>query len=120
MSVDAIFTLTKDSKIPLGLQRVLMDTIKCTICMAVPIRPPIIITKCCKNMLGCETCTNKWFSGPDALIKPCPLCNCERGYNETMVLRGFDNFLNEISKLRLGKYDTEDSDSDSDLPVVNL
>lgn len=96
-----------------------MDTMKCTICMAVPIKPPIIITKCCKNMLGCEACVNTWFSGPDALTKPCPLCKSERGYNETMVLRGLDAFLTEISKLDLGNSD-EENESDSDLPVVNL
>ena len=32
--------------------------------------PSIIISKCCKTVVGCEKCVNEW-------------CRAERGYNET-------------------------------------
>ena len=91
-------SLTKFTKIPLGLKRVMRDTFKCHICHCVPIVPPVIVTKCCKTILGCSTCVNSWYSGQEALTKTCPSCRAERGYNETMLLRGLDDFLKEIRK----------------------
>ena len=63
--------------------------------------PPIIISKCCKTVMGCEKCVNEWYSGPDALIKMCPSRRPQRGYNETMLLRGFDNFITELQKVKM-------------------
>lgn len=89
-----IMAVTKDIRLPLGLKKVLQDSFKCCICCTqTPLRPPVIVTKFCKTVLGCSECANKWFSGPDALTKTCPKCRAERGYNETMVLRGLDTFL---------------------------
>ena len=30
------------------------------------------ITKCCKIILGCETCVNSWYSGDDVLSRSAP------------------------------------------------
>ena len=60
-----IMSLSSDMKIPLALKRIIRDTFKCTICLAVPIKPPVIVTKCCKTILGCETCVNGWFNGTE-------------------------------------------------------
>ena len=98
-TLNDIMAITKDSKLPLGLKKALHDSFKCTICTVIPIRPPIIVTKCCKSILGCEACVNSWFSGEDALVKTCPKCRAERGYNEIMILRGLDNFLEAVKKL---------------------
>ena len=92
-SLVEMMALTQDSKVPIGLKRIIRDTFKCHICHTVPIKPPVIVTKCCKNILRCESCINKWYSGSEALTKPCPACRAERGYNETMLLRGLDNFF---------------------------
>lgn len=92
-SLGEVFTLTKDSKIPLGLKRIMGETFQCKLCKEVPIKPPLIIGKCCKVILGCESCVNGYYTGLDALTKPCPHCRAPRGYNETMVFRGFDDFL---------------------------
>ena len=73
-SLVEMMALTQDSKVPMGLKRIIRDTFKCRICHTVPIKPPVIVTKCCKNILGCESCINKWYSGSEALIKPCPAC----------------------------------------------
>ncbi len=98
-SINQIFSLTKDTKIPLGLKKSLMETFRCSICMS--IKTPVIVSRCCKRIVGCEPCINKWYSGPDALQKPCPHCSSARGYTETMVLKGMDDFLNQIAKLQL-------------------
>ena len=46
----------------------------------------------------CESCINSWYSGPDTLVKVRPVCCAERGYNETMLLHGLNEFLNEIDR----------------------
>ena len=94
-----MMTLNAESKLPMGLKRMLRDTFKCHICHSIPAKPPLIITKCCKNMLGCETCVNQWYSGPDAMTKTCPICRAERGCNETMLLRGLTEFLEHVGRL---------------------
>lgn len=98
-SLTDIFSLDENSHIPLGLKRVIRDTFKCAICHHVPIHPPIIVTKCCKTILGCEKCVNTWYSGPEMLSKTCPSCRADRGCNETMVLRGLDDFLTQMAKV---------------------
>ena len=95
-SLDEVTSLTKDTRISLGLKRAIRDTFKCLICHRVPIVPPVIVTKCCKTILGCSTCVNTWYSGEDALTKTCPACRSERGYNETMLLRSLDGFLKDV------------------------
>lgn len=100
-SIQTIFSLTKDSKLPLGLKKVLVETFRCLICSTLPIKPPIIVAKCCKHILGCQACVDKWFSGSEGLQKCCPYCRTERGYTETMVLRGMDEFIGATKKLEL-------------------
>ena len=97
---DETMLLAKDSKIPPGLRKALRDTFKCRICLN-SINPPVVIMKCCRIILGCEACVNGWFTGEDALLKPCPSCKSERGYTETMVLRGMDEFLEGLVKCNL-------------------
>ncbi len=111
-----MMTLNEDSKVPLGLKRVLRETFKCRICHTVPIKPPVIVTKCCKTLLGCELCINKWYSGADALVKACPACRADRGYNETMLLRGLDDFLAQVRRA----VQTEEERDDEDIPPVSL
>ena len=98
-TVTDMMSLTANCNLPLGLQRIIRDTFKCYICHSVPVKPPIIVTKCCENMLGCQECINTWYTGPDAMLKTCPICRTERGCNETMVLRGLTEFLECIRKV---------------------
>lgn len=97
---DETMMLSKDSNIPPGLRKSLRETFRCRICLQ-SITPPVVITKCCRIVIGCEKCVNSWFRGEDALTKPCPSCRMERGYNETMVLRGLDDFLQDLMKCNL-------------------
>ena len=97
---DEAMVLSKDNNIPPGLRQSLRETFKCRICLH-GITPPVVTAKCCRIILGCESCVNEWFRGDDALTKPCPSCRMERGYNETMVIRGLDDFLEDLGKCQL-------------------
>ena len=96
-SLDQLVKIDRKSKIPTGLKLLLVETFKCKICHQTMV-PPVIVTKCCKALLGCDGCINGWFSGEEALTKSCPACSTERGYNETMILRGLDDFLVQVKK----------------------
>lgn len=112
-----VLYLNERSKLPIGIQRLMRDTFQCKICLCIPIRPPAIMSKCCKSIIGCERCVNEWYSGPEALTKTCPSCRAERGYSETMMLRGLDRFLQEVKSVIVQAEDASESDSD-ELPRV--
>ncbi len=98
-NISDIMSLSANSRTPIALQRLARDTFRCKICHRIPMRPPVIVMKCCKSMLGCESFVNSWFHGDEALTKCCSCCRAARGYNETMLLRGLDDFLKEITKV---------------------
>lgn len=54
----AMLAVKKNSKLPPGLYVKLRETFKCHICHSTPINPPVIITRCCKSILGCEGCVD--------------------------------------------------------------
>lgn len=68
-----------------------------------------MISKCCKVIIGCERCVNGWYTG-----KTCPSCRAERGYSETMILKGIDNFLTEVKKV----IQTADETDEEELPHI--
>ena len=71
------------------------NTFKCQICHAAPVRPPVIVTKCCRKHPRVPRMCQHMVLG-EAMTKTCPLCRTERGCNKTMVLRGLTDFM-EIS-----------------------
>ena len=97
-TIGDMFSLTEHSPIPLGLKQIIRESFQYIICHRIPLCPPVIVNKCCKKILGCESCVNAWYSGPDHLTKTCPSCRAERGCIETMVLRGLNDFLDKIGK----------------------
>ena len=115
-SIQDIWHLNETSKVPMGLQRIIRDAFQCKICLSIPIQPPVMMSKCCKVIIGCETCVNGWYTGSEALTKTCPSCRTERGYSETMVLRGLDSFLREVKKV----IQTEEERDTEELPHVVL
>lgn len=54
VSLKDVLSFTETSKVPLWLVRFIRDSHKCRICLSTPIKPPVIMSKCCKNILGCE------------------------------------------------------------------
>ena len=113
-AIKDIMHLNEKSIIPMGLQRIIRDTFQCKVCLKIPMKPPVIMSKCCKTIIGCESCVNAWYTGPEALTKTCPACRAERDYSETMILRGLDNFLTEVKKV----VQTEEEKDDEELPSV--
>ena len=89
----------KDLKVPAALQRKLSETFKCNICQHSPISPPVIFARCCKSVVGCQTCVDQWYRGEDGISKKCPLCGTDRALPETMRLHGLDDFLVSIAPL---------------------
>ena len=96
--VNLVLSLTPETKVPLGLKNLLMDSFSCKICKESPMEPPIIFSKCCRAIVGCETCQLLVF-WEDAMTKMCPHCRAERGYAETVRLVGLDDFLQGIKSL---------------------
>lgn len=99
--IKELLMCTTDSKvqIPLALKNSLKENFKCRICHSLPIKPPVMISRCCRNLLGCESCCSNWYSGLEAMSKRCPLCRAERGLSETMRLIGLDDFLEILQRL---------------------
>ena len=91
--VSDILKVNQALSLPLGVVKLLRDAFMCKICHATPMTPPVIATKCCNTLLGCEECVNTWFDGADGLSKKCPHCNEPRGYASTFQFKGIDEFL---------------------------
>lgn len=96
---EKIFGQISGLKMPIGLKQLFQDSLRCCICHQSPMEPPIVMAKCCKSIIGCEACTNEWYSGEEALTKSCPNCRADRGYAETMQLHGMDDLLRGLRDL---------------------
>lgn len=83
--------------LPLGISTLLYETFKCSICLISPLVPPVIVSACCGHIVGCQKCTDSWYKDGDTLMKPCPLCGRERGYNNSLLLYGVNDLLLAIA-----------------------
>ena len=106
-AVNKLVAVTPSMNIPLGLRSILYDTFKCSICQSTPMQPPIIFAKCCKTILGCEGCVDRWYRGTEGQGRTCPKCRSERAFVETCRMNGMDEFLAVVTTLM-------DVNSDSD------
>ena len=97
--MQCLYQIDKRMKIPAALYRKLSDAFKCNICHNAPIVPPVIFTRCCKAIIGCQACVDTWFGGDDGITKKCPLCGTDRALPDTMRLHGLDDFLLAIQPL---------------------
>ena len=59
---------------------------------------------------------NHWYSNDETLTKTCPTCHADRGYNETMLLQGLDEFLIGVWQA----IQTEDEHDEEELPAVTV
>ena len=119
----SLFQISGHMKIPPGLHRHLYDTFQCHICRSSPITPPVIFARCCKRLLGCQTCVDSWYQGEEGMARSCPLCRSERAYADTTPIKGMDEFLRAIVPL-LGCNDNtghgDPSDDDDGMPAITL
>ena len=97
--IQCFFQLDKHTKIPTPLYHKLCDTFKCNICRNSPIIPPVIFARCCKSIVGCQTCVDTWYRGDSGITKKCPLCGTDRALPETIRLHGLDDFLEALQPL---------------------
>ena len=91
--VSDILQVNEMMSLPIGVVKLVRDAFMCKICRVTPMDPPIIATKCCNSLIGCEVCVNAWYDGADGLSKKCPHCNEPRGYANTFQFKGMDEFL---------------------------
>jgi len=97
--IQCLFQITEKTKVSPGLYRQLRETFQCHICRSTPIVPPVIFARCCRRILGCQTCVDAWYGGEEGMSRTCPMCRFERAYSETTTLRGLDDFLKEVTPL---------------------
>ncbi|XP_028412947.1 uncharacterized protein LOC114535826 [Dendronephthya gigantea] len=100
--INDILQVNQSVSLPVGLVKLVRDAFMCKICHETPIKPPVIATKCCCTLLGCEVCVNTWYNGTDSLSKKCPYCNEPRGYASTYQFKGLDEFLAALGNMIKG------------------
>ena len=81
--VKDIIKIKSANDIPIPLQKALTETLKRKICMAIA-KPPVLFGKCCQQLLGCQTCIDKWFEG-NSFEKTCINCRQERAVTQTAI-----------------------------------
>ena len=62
-------------------------------------KPPIIFARCCKSVIGCQSCVDTWYRGEERQQCTCPNCREARAYVETCKINGLDDFLTGIAPL---------------------
>ena len=97
VKVESICSVAKDQHIPIGLRLALKEAFMCKICHSAPLKPPMIISQCCRNVLGCQSCSNTWYN-EDTLSKSCPMCRSPRGFSYTMAMPPLDELINAVSE----------------------
>ena len=101
--VGEILQVNQILSLPLGIVKLVKDAFMCNICRNTPMTPPLIATKCCNSLLGCEECVNTWYDGAEGLSKKCPYCGEPRGYASTFQFKGMDEFLVGVKDLLKGE-----------------
>ena len=107
--MQCLFQIDKRMKIPTALYQKLSETFKCNICHRAPIAPPVIFARCCKAIVGCQTCVDTWFMGDEGISKKCPLCGTDRALPDTMRLHGLDDFLLAIKPILVNPQNEHDN-----------
>lgn len=87
------------AKLPAGLLIKLGDIFKWTLCQTFPVTPPLIYARCCKNILGYQSCVDQLYGGEEWPAKSCPLYRYERARGETSRINGFDELLSWLLSL---------------------
>ena len=96
--LDQICSVTKNDKVPMGLKIACQEVFMCKICHLSVLKPPTIVARCCRNIIGCQACVDTWYR-EDMMEKSCPLCRSPRGYSDTMALPTLDRLIESIKDL---------------------
>lgn len=98
-SVAVRIKCVKTDSVPVAFREALAHAFRCKICHAISFMPPIILARCCTNIIACGKCVDTWYSGSNALTKNYPFCQHERGYAQTSTIHGFDELSVKIQAL---------------------
>ena len=72
----------------------------------------MMITRCCKNVLGCEACVTEYYEKDElaaGMNRKFPICRADRAFSEISRLNGTEDFLKKVAPLM-----EEEEDSDGD------
>ena len=109
-----ITKLKQEDKVPVALKKLLHDAFTCHICQSTPMTPPLIFARCCKRVIGCQVCVDTWYRGDVGMTKRCPICRHDRGYSETFIIRGMDEFMNGIKPIFENRRQSEPENENDD------
>ena len=90
------------------------ETFSYCICKRVPPRTPFVSYQVCSNLAGCQRCTGIWFGGPGGLTKSCPICKAPRGLANSFILKGFNNFVDQILEMMRDTNNNNNNNSSDD------
>lgn len=96
--LETLFSVSNSAKLPLGIAATMQTAFMCKICHSL-IKAPVIASKCCRSLLGCQRCVDEWYSGSEGISRSCFNCRRERGYSETFLMVGLDEFLTSVQPL---------------------
>ena len=97
-NVNKILEVSRRLNLPIGFLSLLSETFLCKICQS-NIVPPAIFARCCKTIIGCQRCVDRWYRGEAGLEKKCPLCRGDRGFADTCRVVGMDDFLQAVDSI---------------------
>ena len=61
-----------------------------------------------------EVCTDTWFGGSGGLTKSCPKCRAPKGLANPFILKGFNNFVDQISEMMRDTNSNNNNNNSSD------
>ena len=96
--LETLFSVSSSAKLPLGIAATILTAFMCKICHSL-MKPPVIASKCCRSLLGCQRCVDEWYGGSEGISRSCLNCRRDRGYSETFVIVGLDEFLTSVQPL---------------------
>ena len=67
--IQQMYKIDRHTKLPVALYHQLHNTFKCRICHNAPIVPNVTFARCCKSIVGCQSCTDQWYR-EDGMNKP--------------------------------------------------
>ena len=92
------------------------ETFSCCIYKHVLPRTPLVCCHVCSTLVKFQMRTDTWFGGLEGLTKSsCPKFSVPRGLANSFILKGFDNFVDQISKMmRDTNYNNNNNSFDDD------
>ena len=102
-----LFKVTGTS-IPPALRLLFDQAFKCKICLDTSV-PPIIVTKCCRSILGYQSCVDQWYAG--AYLRVVLTVELTGVMPKLSVCWGVDELVNGISAKELAASATTEHDS---------